>query len=185
MTTLSETPVKKWTYADYLKLGGYERHEIISGEIFMAPSASTEHQRSSRKLEFLMIDFVEKNRLGEIFDAPYDVIFDKTNVVQPDLLFVSNSNSKIIQARGIFGVPDLVVEIVSPASQKMDKIRKKLLYQQFQVQEYWIVEPLSKTVEIFTLQNGFYELFCSSKNSSKLTSKILSGFEFEADRIFS
>jgi len=83
----------KFTYKDYKSLPESEtkRYELIEGELIMVPSPNIYHQRVSGKLEFLLRDFVEKNKLGEIFDAPCDVHMGE-NVVQPDILFVSKEH---------------------------------------------------------------------------------------------
>ncbi|MBN1960348.1 MAG: Uma2 family endonuclease [Deltaproteobacteria bacterium] len=100
------------TYDDYLRFpNDGKRYEIFEGEVEMNPAPLVIHQRISRKLEFILLTYIEKNNLGEIFDAPVDVILSRTNVVQPDLVFVAKERSSIIAERGIFGAPDLVVEI--------------------------------------------------------------------------
>ena len=80
-----------------------------------------------------------------MYDAPYDVVLSENNVFQPDIMFVSNENSKIITEKNITGAPDLIIEILSPATGYYDLTEKKEIYTEFAVKEYWIVEP-KKTV---------------------------------------
>jgi len=102
------------TYEDYRALPeDGRRYELLEGEIQISPSPSTRHQRISRNLEVLLHLHVQQHGLGEILDAPVDVILDRGTVAQPDLLFVSTPRLAIISERGIEGPPDLAVEILS------------------------------------------------------------------------
>src|SRR5574337_1408040 len=114
--TIVEKKVKKYTYEDYCKISDDKRYELIAGELLMMPSPVTNHQRISRKLGFILEKFIMENKLGEIFYAPYDVYFDNENVVQPDILFISNHKLGIIGEKNVQGAPDLVIEIVSENS---------------------------------------------------------------------
>lgn len=176
---------KKWTY-DRMQneLPIESRFEIIDSELYdMSPTPNTEHQRTSRKLEILFIQFVEQNQLGEIFHAPFDVILDKKNVVQPDILFIAKDNLKVITKKCIEGVPDLVVEIISPSSFYRDQVEKKELYERFGVKEYWIIEPANKVIQIFTLQENKYMLHAFVAEEGKVTSTLLNGFEVNISEI--
>ncbi len=86
--------------------------------------------------------------LGELRIAPYDVYFDKHNVFQPDIVFVSKENVHIIKKNGLHGAPDLVIEIFSSGTQDYDRSEKRLIYEKYRVKEYWLVEPESKEVTI-------------------------------------
>lgn len=175
---------QKWSYKDYVFFDDEKRCEIIEGEIFMSPSASASHQEISRDLEFLMWLFVKAKNSGKVFNAPFDVILDENNVVQPDLLFISNKNLNLISERGVFGSPDLVVEIVSPSSGYRDKVTKKKLYEKFGVAEFLVVEPQNKSVEVFCLEGKTYELFSSAKENGEVKSKVIDGFSVTISEIF-
>jgi Uma2 family endonuclease len=126
---------KVWTYQRMVKeLPEESRYEIINSEIYMSPTPDSKHQEISGKLEFLLMSFVKRNQIGKILHAPMDVILDKHNVVQPDILFIANDNIKIVTKKCVEGVPDLVVEIISPSSYYKDQVEKKDLYEQFGVQ---------------------------------------------------
>ena len=107
----------------------------------MTPSPTPNHQRVSRKLEFILESFITKNNLGEIFYAPCDVYLDNENVVQPDILFISKDRLNIIGDKNIQSAPNLVIEIISENSVYRDMVQKKRLYARFGVKEYWIVIP--------------------------------------------
>jgi len=175
----------KFTYKDYKSLPESEtkRYELIEGELIMVPSPVTYHQRISRKLEFLLEDFVEKNKLGEIFYAPYDVHLGE-NVVQPDILFVSKEHSYVITEEEIKGAPDLVIEILSPATAERDRTYKKVLYARYGVSEYWIVDPEEKTIEVLTLKKEGYETFGIYKMQETLNSPLLLGLSINLTKIF-
>ena len=122
------------------------RYELLEGELCVTPAPSTTHQRISRNLEFILHAHVVAARLGEILDAPVDVIFADTTVVEPDLLFVSSARSGLISERGVEGAPDLVVEILSPSTQQRDLGLKRQLYARHRVPHYWCVDPAARTL---------------------------------------
>ena len=143
-----------FTYQDYVKWPEDERWEIIAGEAYaMTPAPSIRHQRISRHLISLFDRFF-KGRECEPFEAPTDVVFDQQNVVQPDLLVVCDQNK--ITEKNIQGAPDLVVEILSPATALKDKREKKALYERFGVREYLIVYPAEELVGRFVMSDGSY-----------------------------
>ena len=114
------------TYSDYAAIDDGKRYELINGDLIMCPAHSSNHQLSSSDLELLLKLFVKKHKLGWIVDAPTDVILDDNNTVQPDILFISKKNRyKIDEDGGVHGATDLVVEVISPSSKKMDRQIKK------------------------------------------------------------
>ena len=158
------TPVviekKKYTYEDYMKTSDDKRYELIEGDLLMTPSPVPNHQRISRKIEFVLEEFVTQNNLGEIFDAPCDVYLDDGNVIQPDILFISHDRLAIIGEKNIQGAPDLAIEIVSENSAyREDMVQKKRLYARFGIREYWIAIPESEEIEVYTLKNNTYQLY--------------------------
>ncbi|GAB4327523.1 MAG: Uma2 family endonuclease [Flammeovirgaceae bacterium] len=180
-----ETLLKTYTYQDLLSEFSPEtRCEIIANELFMPPAPSTEHQFISRDLSVELHLFVKRNQKGQVAVAPFDVILDENNVVQPDIVFIANENLKYLTKRGFEGVPDLVVEIISPSTFYRDSVEKKDLYEKFGVKEYWIVEPANKVVEIFTLQNEKYVLHQFAAEQGKVQSKLLQGLEINLNDIF-
>jgi Uma2 family endonuclease len=180
MQALAATPENKvWTYADYLGLPDDKQYQIIDGELFMAPAPYSDHQRVSRKLAVLLIKHVEKNVLGEVFYAPFDVILDDQNVVQPDILLIEKSRLPKIRQRGLFGRPDLAMEIVSPSSTQIDRRKKHALYESCGVPEYWVIDPANRTIEIFVLAEGQYQPFAFAAETGSVKSNLLSGFEVD------
>src|SRR2546422_2254449 len=183
MAGVLEKQAKRWTYDEYCRLDDDRRYEIIGGNLLMAPAPDTWHQDWSRKLFRLIDRFVMKNNPGELFYAPIDIVLDEENTVQPDIVFIATPNLQIIQRRAIFGVPELLVELVSPSSVRRDRYDKKALYARFGVKEYWIGDPANKALEILTLREGRYELHCCAEEKGKLVSLVLAGLEFDLTEI--
>jgi Uma2 family endonuclease len=174
MATGIATQPKRWTYEDYYALPDDQRYEVIDGELLpMAPSPDSIHQRFSRALFRFLDAHVTSKKLGEIFYPPLDVVLDQENIVQPDLVFVGAAQAGIEERRGIFGAPELVVEILSPFSVRRDRQRKMRLYAQFGVKEFWIVDPGDYGIEVFTLKSGTYELLSKASERGKIRSVVL------------
>lgn len=175
---------KKYTYEDYLKTSDDKQYELIDGELLMTPSPVPNHQRISRKLEFILEKFVTENNFGEIFDAPCDVYLDDENVIQPDILFISLDRLAIIGEKNIQGAPDLTVEIISENSAYKDMVQKKRLYARFGVKEYWVVIPDCEEIEIYILKDNTYRLCKSYNKSDNLESPLLKGLNIALKDIF-
>ncbi|AST05659.1 Uma2 family endonuclease [Anoxybacillus flavithermus] len=155
-------PNKKrlWTYADYANLHEEKRYEGIDGALFMTPSPTPRHQRIVTALSALFFDFLQHSSC-EVFVSPIDVclfatkdtpLHDIKDWYIPDLIVVCDKQ-KIGDER-IYGAPDLIVEILSPSTAKHDRITKFHNYERAGVKEYWIVDPIHETVEIYALQDG-------------------------------
>ncbi|MBY0434238.1 MAG: Uma2 family endonuclease [Cyclobacteriaceae bacterium] len=131
--------------------------EVIENQLYMAPSPTPFHQEASGNLFTDINVFVRNNELGKVFIAPLDLYLDEnSNVVQPDILFVSRDNPLIIDRKGLTGVPDLIIEVLSPGNRNYDSIKKKNLYEKFGVTEYWTVDPETKKANGFLLNKGQY-----------------------------
>jgi Uma2 family endonuclease len=137
------------TYDDYVSFpDDGRRHELLDGEHIVTPTPVSGHQRVSIRLATALHIFVQQHRLGEVLAAPFDVILSDHNVVEPDLLFVSNERRAIVQD-WVRGAPDLVVEILSPSTRRLDEVTKRHLYDRFGVREYWIVDLDIDTVKVY------------------------------------
>jgi len=191
--TLLYKPVRQWpeqgqwTYDDWRSLpDDGTRYEVIDGTLFMAPPPSVAHQKTSNGLAYLLTDYVYKNNLGQIFTALIGVHLPNQDVpLQPDIVFVARSNEEIIGSQYIEGVPDLVIEILSPSNWPYDRNEKFLTYQQVGVLEYWIVDYRAKTVERFSLDEGEYLLWKGIRHvGENVTSQVLAGLEIAVADIF-
>jgi len=176
---------QKWTYEEMQEhLPPEARAEIINNCLFMSPAPSAEHQRLLKKIFRILDGFVEEKGLGEVNLAPFDVILDDDNVVQPDLFFLSKEKQDRIIDQGLAGIPDLVVEILSPSSFYRDTVQKKDLYESFGVREYWIADPANKVIEVFTLTDRKYRLHGFLAQSGEITSALLDNFRLNANSVF-
>ena len=178
------TPAVKLTYEDYCNTPDDERYELLDGDLFMTPAPRVRHQRAIRKLSRQLDLFVEEHTLGEIFFSPCDVVLSDTDVVQPDLLFISNERAHVITEDNVQGAPDLVVEILSPATADRDKTVKRALYAKHGVKEYWIVDTDARTVAVLLLDGaGFAEIGVCAEGQT-LASPTLAGFTINPEAIF-
>lgn len=146
------------------------RCEVINNTLVMSPSPLDTHQKVLGKIFIKLSLVAEENDLGELRIAPYDVHFNGENVFQPDIIFIANENKHKINERGFFGVPDLIIEILSPSNARFDKEEKKRIYEKFGVKEYFIVEPYDKYVMSFALIN--YKFVLSETKAGIISSKI-------------
>ncbi len=148
----------QYTYEDFLLFpDDRRRHELIDGEHLVSPAPFTKHQRISGNLFVAFHNFLKKNKVGKVFGAPCDVVLSDTDIVEPDILFVSASRASIITEKNIQGAPDLIVEILSPSTRKTDEITKRKLYERYEVGEYWVVDPELETVKVYRRVSGRYE----------------------------
>ena len=174
----------KLTYADYLKTSDDERYELLNGELVMPPAPLTGHQMISMALASRLYLYVDEKGLGTVVAAPTDVVLSDTDVVQPDVLFVSSQRSHILTRENIQGAPDLVVEILSPATAERDRTVKLDLYAQHGVIEYWIVDPDAKTVSVLLRGEGGFGVVGIYDEGETLRSPTLAGFNVALDEVF-
>ena len=147
------------TYKDYEALpADGRRYELHEGELSVTPAPSPRHQRILRNLSEVLWQHVKTSGLGEVFFAPIDCLLSETTVVQPDLVFLDTTRVGLVSDRGIEGAPTLVVEIVSPSTMLIDRSTKRQLYARHGVPSYWIVDPEARTVEVYVLSEGSYQL---------------------------
>ncbi|MDP9069117.1 MAG: Uma2 family endonuclease [Actinomycetota bacterium] len=130
------------------------RREIIDGELFVTAAPRIRHQRVVATLTYLLGAY-SRERGGEVFPAPTDVFFTDTNVVEPDVLFVRGDHLDRLGDRFVRSAPDLVVEISSPSTRKLELVRKRELYERFGVPEYWYVDLDVDLVHIYRLSEGY------------------------------
>lgn len=146
-----------WTYQSYESLPSDGKvYQIIGGSLHMTPSPGFDHQDISFNLGLLLGNFVKKGKLGKVVAAPMDVILSETDVVQPDILYISSGRMGIVGKRGVEGAPDLVVEVISPSTRMIDEEVKKGLYERHGVREYLLVYPEEKKVVQYALRGGSF-----------------------------
>lgn len=181
----TENDDRLYTYEDYLKIDDDNQYELIGGKLILVPAPRTFHQRVKGRLYVCIYDYIRKNNLGEVLDAPTDVLLSDIEKPQPDILFISKERLDIITEMNVQGAPDLVVEILSPSTGKYDKVEKSKMYYKYGVKEYWIVDPDHKTIEVFIPAEKNWNLFQSYDDEDTLTSRLLTGLEIQLRDIFS
>jgi Uma2 family endonuclease len=146
-----------YTYEDYANFPDDLRCEIIDGRIYvMTPSPTTTHQSIALRLGRLVDQHLESEGYPcRIYIAPVDVVLSEKDVVQPDA-FVICDRSKI-KKRGVFGAPNVVFEVISPSTEAKDRKKKRDLFEQYGVKEYFMVHPDGRFVEKYTLDTGVYK----------------------------
>ena len=175
----------EWTYEDWLRLpsDGW-RYEVIKGVLHMTAASTPKHQRVSRRLERALEDFIWEHNLGELLDAPVDVMLPgQETPVEPDIIVIPADHPEMIGEKQIEGAPLLVVEVLSPSNWWVDRREKVVLYAETGVQEYWIVDPDAGSVEVFVLREGTYALLGKWGTGETARSEVLPGFEIAIDAI--
>jgi Uma2 family endonuclease len=197
ITDISQLDLKKqYTYADYLTWQLKERVELIKGWLYkMSPAPKTGHQSTSGEIFYAVKHFFKKeSKTCKIFDAPFDVRLVKykghanqeiNTVVQPDICVICDE-SKLDDA-GCIGAPDLIVEILSDSTAKKDYNEKYNLYEENGVKEYWIVNPATQTIEVFSLIDDQYEslgLFNEKEGQKTVQGNLFPDLSIELSEIF-
>lgn len=159
-----------------------DRHEIIDGVLVVTPSPIPLHQIASGKLHVRFETFVEPRRLGRVIAAPIDVVFAPRQVAVPDLVFVRQDRLHIIGPKAIEGAPDLIVEILSPSTRGRDRGKKMRLYARFGVREYWILDPVARTIAVHLLRGEEYELV--PNEDGVVRSTVLAGLNIDVAAFF-
>ncbi len=158
------------------------RREIMSGELIVSPAPTPIHQLAVGELHLILSAFVRKHALGRVLLSPVDVRLSLTDVVEPDLIFIPNERQALIGGKFIDGLPDLVLEVLSPSTKGRDLVRKRALYAHSGIAEYWIVDPEQETLLIHELRNGHYELIPSEQGTAR--SKVLTGLSVNVAQLF-
>ncbi len=183
MPTLIEKE-KFFTYKDYEQLPEGAPYQLIGGQLVLTPAPEPYHQKVSLKIASDLFRFVTENGLGEVFNAPVDVYLTDTETYQPDIIYISKENTGIIREKKIEGPPDLVIEILSPSTAYYDMKHKKKVYERTGVKEYWLVDPMEKSVEIYENTDKGFVLTERKVVKGKVASKLLKGFSLNTEDIF-
>lgn len=143
-----------WNDAEF-----YKSYEIIGGEKFMAPAAPVGHSGILFRLGLVLGNYVVSNKCGYVFLDDVDVHLPDGNLFKPDMVVITAENAGIINWHGaIYGVPDMVVEVLSKSTKRNDRTIKKDSYETCGVKEYWIIDPFMQSVDVYILRDGKFEL---------------------------
>ncbi|HJX26877.1 MAG TPA: Uma2 family endonuclease [Thermoanaerobaculia bacterium] len=176
---------RKLTYDDYLLFPNDGlRHEILDGEHFVTNAPSRWHQKAVANLTYFLVAFLRRTSLGEVYTAPFEVLFGRHDVALPDLVFVSKERSGILTDKNIQGAPDLVIEILSSSTRRADEVVKRGVYERFGVLEYWIVDPRHQTVQVLRAAESGFGAPADLSATDVLTTALLPGLEIPVSEIF-
>ncbi len=156
------------------------RRELIDGELIVTAAPNTRHQRVVMKLSARLFAHAEAHG-GEVYPAPTDVYFSDSNVVEPDVLFVGPQNLARVEKPFIRSAPDLVVEVSSPSTRRLELVRKRELYERFGVPEYWYVDLDADRVEAHRMEQGAFGVPAITGRGQVLASSAVPGFSMEVD----
>lgn len=181
---MTYTPTKtRMTQAEYRNMPEtVQKMELIDGELIVPPAPIDAHQSTSLYGTAYLIQVVPE---GEWRTSPSDVYIDDVNILQPDIFWVSPENTQcVIKDKYWHGAPDLVIEILSPATAKVDRGRKFEIYEQNGVREYWLVDPTAKFVEVYTRSEAGFKRFGVFGADETFESPVLYGRKIELAKIF-
>jgi Uma2 family endonuclease len=143
------------TAEDYRALPeGGQQYQLIEGDLYMSPAPNRFHQDISRNIGLIIGNYLVAHPIGKVYNAPFDVYLNNDNVFQPDFVFVARQNYGVLTDAGVEGIPDLVIEILSPGTAKLDRNLKQRVYAQCGVKEMWLVDPDVTTVAVYYLQQN-------------------------------
>jgi Uma2 family endonuclease len=179
------TEARPITAADYRDLPpGPPYYQLIEGDLYMAPCPDLFHQDIVLVLARLIGNYLDRNPIGSVHISPSDVQFSDLNVFQPDLYFVSRSRKSILSKQGAEGAPDLVVEVLSPKTAKLDKGVKRDVYARTGVDEMWLVDPAAKRIQIFRLDESTWESAAVFSGRQMLPSRTFPGLKIPVAKVF-
>ncbi len=178
----------KLTYDDFLLFpDDGKRHELIDGEHYVTPSPNTRHQRISGSLHLLIGNWLEEHPIGKVFYAPLDVVMSAFDIVEPDLVYLSNERAaEIMVPLHLRGAPELLIEIGSLGTRKRDETIKRQLYERMGVSEYWFVDPEIDVVRVYRRKGDRFArpVELSREAGDILTTPLLPGLSLPLARIF-
>lgn len=176
-------PQGQWTEAEYFALPDTNLYvELSEGRLVVPPHPTFRHQTSLQDLFLALHAFVEARRLGVVRFAPLPVRLWPGKIREPDIFFIAQAHADRIGEQ-VCGVPDLVVEVISPGTRLTDRGEKYFEYARAGVREYWLVDPEGPSIEVYTLREGVFEPLGRYGPGEVAHSELLPGFEARVDEI--
>jgi Uma2 family endonuclease len=160
------------------------RYQLIEGDLYMAPAPNRFHQDISFNIGFILAKYLEDRPIGKAYFAPFDVYLTEHDVFQPDLVFIARENFAILTDAGVEGAPDLVIEILSAKTAKLDRKLKIRVYARTGVKELWLVDPDMRVVEVFVLPKNSQQPAAIYRENDRFASSFFPGLAFEVAIFF-
>jgi Uma2 family endonuclease len=177
----------EWTYEDYKRLpDDGRRYEIIEGVLYVTAAPNLDHQYTVGEIFAALRTYVRERQLGIVISAPFEVhLPDIAQPVQPDVLFIAAERAPRPGAENLTGAPDLVVEVLSKSTTRTDRLVKFGAYERAGVREYWLVDPRTRSVEVYALsEESTYEMAGQYTPGETVMSTVLSGLTLPVDDLF-
>ena len=173
--------LEKKTVVDYEALPEGSPYQLIEGELVMSPAPAPDHQVVSGNI-YLLLRMAVRGK-GVVLYSPLDVYLDLENAYQPDIVVILKGSKAKITRKGVYGPPDVVVEILSPSTAYYDLRVKKKVYERAGVREYWIVDPMERSLEIYTNSEEGFKLTSRVVEKGKVFSKVLD-IDLDLEEVF-
>lgn len=172
------------TVEDYRATPEGARYQLVEGGLIMAPAPNLFHQDIAGRFFFLITDFLRREPRGRAFIAPCDVYLSNHDVVQPDVLYVAKANYGVLKDDGVHGAPDLVIEVLSPATAQLDKKQKRRVYARAGVKEMWLVDPLLLQIQRYDFARDTVKPVELVEEHESMATPLLPGLSISAAEIF-
>lgn len=174
-------PVSFEQYLDWLT--EENKADLINGVIYMQSPPADRHEKIFIFLVNVLNAYVVRKKLGIVRGSRTAIKFSEYNGTQPDLVFISNANRKLIHSYFVDGVADMVVEIISPSTRHIDRVKKMALYAEHGVREYWLIDPEKERAEFFRNEHGAWHEMAVDENGV-FRSKAVAGFWLKIEWLF-
>lgn len=175
------------SYADYAAIGDDRPAQVVDGVLVMTPSPVPDHQRIAFRIGRALVDYAAA-RGGEAFALPIDVVLRAerpAQIVQPDAMYFSPERRGRIGRKHATGAPDVVLEVLSPSNARLDGVRKRALYEEHGVREYWMVPLHADRIEVLALgPDGRYARPVVFESGDVLTSEAMPGLSLDVAAVF-
>ena len=160
------------------------RYQLIDGKLHMAPAPNSYHQEIVWNLSGILFRYIDAHPIGRIYPAPYDVYLSEGDVLQPDLLFLSNSRRNLRKEDGLYGAPDLVIEVLSVSTSQLDKKKKRAIYARTGVKEMWLVDPILQQIHLYDFARDPAKAVRLVEDDESFETPLLPGLIVSAAEVF-
>ncbi|HEV7237789.1 MAG TPA: Uma2 family endonuclease [Thermoanaerobaculia bacterium] len=175
------------TYEDFVKLpDDGNRYEIIEGKLYVNPAPVPRHQRIVKNLLLSLELYFRAHHNGEVLQSPIDVVLAEDGIVEPDLIVIKSERASIVGEKNVKGAPNLVIEVLSDGTRRIDEGKKRKLYERSGVDEYWIVDPEAELVKIYRRVDAAFQHAAefNADDGGTITTPLLPGFSLDVREVF-